>query len=307
MTSLRLTLRQLQIFIAVAQEGSTAAAAVQIALSQSATSSAVKELEHALALQLFDRVGKRLQLNENGRALLPRARALLDAAHGIERLGADDAELRQALRIGASTTVGTYLLPPLLARFHGESRPASSAHWRSAVTIGNTAAICEAVAAFELDVGLVEGPCHHPALQVQRWREDRFVVVAAPGLAGTEAGRAGLRVLRDAVWLVREPGSGTREATDQVLLPKLGGAYRRCIELGSSEAIKHAVAEGLGIACLSQWVAQDLLDSGRLRALRTPLSGLTRQYHLAIHRDKQPTPVMKRLIELVRRDAAPAR
>jgi DNA-binding transcriptional LysR family regulator len=297
MSPLRLTLRQLQIFVAVAQHGSTGAAAMRIALSQSATSSAIKELEQALALQLFDRVGKRLLLNENGRALLPRAQALLDAAHGIERLGADDADLRQSLRIGASTTVGTYLLPQLLARFFGATDTLPSSHWRSAVRIGNTGAICDAVGAFELDVGLVEGPCHHPALCVQRWRQDRLVVVAAPRRSGGE-GSVGLRALRDAVWLVREPGSGTREVTDQVLLPALG-SYRRCIELGSSEAIKQAAAEGLGLACLSRWVVRDLLDSGRLVALRTPLTGLVRHYHLVMHRDKQVTPVMRRFVDLV--------
>jgi DNA-binding transcriptional LysR family regulator len=297
MSNLRLTLRQLQVFAAVAAAGSTAAASEEIALSQSATSSAVNELERALGLRLFDRVGKRLQLNENGRALLPRSRVLLDAAQSIEQLAGDDAGLLQSLRIGASTTVGSYLLPPLLARFLGD-RPARAGQWHSTVTVGNTAAICDAVASFELDVGLVEGPSHHPALKVRRWRQDKLSIVAAPGMPGFAGASTGLRALREAVWLVREPGSGTREATDQVLLPTLGH-YRRCIELGSSEAIKHAAAEGLGIACLSQWVAQDLLAAGRLRALRTPLTRLTRQYHLVLHRDKHLTPALKRFIDLV--------
>lgn len=303
MPALRLTLRQLQVFAAVAGAGSTAAASEAIALSQSATSSAVNELERALGLQLFDRAGKRLQLNENGRALLPRVRTLLDAAQSIEQMAGDDAGALQALRVGASTTVGSYLLPSLLARFLGD-RPARAADWRSSVTVANTAAICEAVASFELDVGLVEGPCRHPALKVRRWRQDRLSIVAAPGLPAFAGARTGLRALREAVWLVREPGSGTREATDQVLLPALGH-YRRCIELGSSEAIKRAAVEGLGIACLSQWVAQDLLASGQLRTLRTPLARLTRQYHLVLHRDKQLTPVLKRFVDLVLSEVDP--
>src|SRR5262249_59415530 len=89
MDVLRLTLRQLQIFAAVATSGSTIAAAERIALSQSATSSAINELERLLALKLFDRSGKRLLLNDNGRALLPRALALLDGAAHVERLAVD--------------------------------------------------------------------------------------------------------------------------------------------------------------------------------------------------------------------------
>src|SRR5882757_8622910 len=85
MNPLRLTLRQLQIFRVVAASGTTAAAAAAISLSQSATSAAINELERLLELQLFDRVGKRLQLNDNGRALLPQALALLDGAGWVER------------------------------------------------------------------------------------------------------------------------------------------------------------------------------------------------------------------------------
>src|SRR5882672_6325283 len=108
MDVLRLTLRQLQIFVAVAGSGSTTAAAGEIALSQSATSSAVNELERLLSLRLFDRAGKRLLLNDNGRALLPQAQALLDGASNIERMAHDAGPQLQALRIGTSTTIGSY-------------------------------------------------------------------------------------------------------------------------------------------------------------------------------------------------------
>ena len=117
MSALRLTLRQLQIFRCVAESGSTAAAAASIALSQSATSAAINELERVLELQLFDRIGKRLQLNDNGRALLPQALAVLDGAGWIERWALDRESHVGTLRIGASTTIGNYLLPQVLAGF----------------------------------------------------------------------------------------------------------------------------------------------------------------------------------------------
>ena len=300
MDVLRLTLRQLQIFVAVARHGSTTAAGADIALSQSATSSAVNELERLLSLQLFDRAGKRLLLNENGRALLPRALALLDAAIGVEHFAREGSDQMQSLRIGASTTIGNYLLPGLLGKFLGDGHRRETTDWKSSVAIGNTAAICESVAAFELDVGLIEGPCHETALQVTPWLHDELLIVGAPdsAFAGPACKRQApvtLATLRESMWLLRESGSGTREATDQALLPHLH-AYRRSIELGSSEAIMRAAAEGLGVACLSRWVVEDFIAAGRLCPVRTTLPTMMRQCHVVIHRDKQMTPVLRQFM-----------
>ena len=305
MDVLRLTLRQLQIFAAVARSGSTTAASADIALSQSATSSAVNELERLLSLRLFDRAGKRLLLNDNGRALLPRALALLDGAADIEHMARDASAQTQSLRIGASTTIGNYVLPALLGQFLAEGQADSATAWRSRVSIGNTETICDAVAAFELDIGLIEGPSNQPALEVMPWLQDELVIVASPSselVAQTQGAadkntRVSLKALRDALWLLREAGSGTREVTDQLLLPHLH-AYRRSIELGSSEAIKHAAAEGLGAACLSLLVVRDLIATGRLSPVRTPLPRMLRQCYLVVHRDKQPTAALDAFMAL---------
>ena len=168
MDVLRLTLRQLQIFVAVARCGSTTAASEQISLSQSATSSAVNELERLLSLRLFDRTGKRLLLNDNGRALLPRALALLDGAAGVEQMAHDSSAQAQSLRIGASTTIGNYVLPALLGEFLARQQVDQAFAWQSRVMIGNTAVVAAAVAAFELDIGLIEGPCHEATLESER-------------------------------------------------------------------------------------------------------------------------------------------
>jgi len=130
-TALRLTLRQLQIFVAVAAAGGTAAAARRIALSQPATSAAVNELEALLEVRLFDRVGGRLVLNEHGRTMLPEARLLLDAAQSIEgRFGRGGRVHAPHLRLAASTTIGNYLIPPLLAAYRRTTRGRAS-RWRS--------------------------------------------------------------------------------------------------------------------------------------------------------------------------------
>ncbi len=290
---MRLTLRQLQIFVTIAECGSTTAAADRVALSQSATSAALNELENILQTRLFDRVGKRLVINEVGRQLLPQAKATLDGANEIElQFGASG--FASALRIGASTTIGNYLLPRLIAHYRrrdGNTHPS--------VEIANTRQIAAAVADFKLDLGLVEGPIHAPELLAQPWMTDEMVIVAAPrhALGSAFAGRkVPLALLRQAEWLLREPGSGTREAVEQALLPHLH-AMTSGIDFGDSEAIKRAVAEGLGLSCLSLSVVEDLLKTKKLVVLASSIPPIRRHFYLIRHRKKIPSKGMARFLE----------
>jgi DNA-binding transcriptional LysR family regulator len=297
MGALRLTLRQLQIFCSIAENGSTTAAAEAVALSQSATSAALNELERMLGLTLFDRAGKRLLLNDNGRSLLPQARLLLDGAEAIQQWAKEGESQLGAMRIGASTTIGNYLLPDILAGFRASLPAAARAHWQVHVSIANAAAIAAAVANFELDFGLIEGPCHDPELDVIPWLEDELLVVAAAGdpILPRRGRRLTLAALRNATWLLREEGSGTREIVNQLLIPHLHH-LKAGTEFGNSEAIKRAAASGLGITCLSRSVVQDLLDSGALVAPPTELPKLHRRFMLVIHSRKQRTRGLERLL-----------
>jgi DNA-binding transcriptional LysR family regulator len=291
MSPLRLTLRQLQIFRVVAETGSTAGAAAAISLSQSATSAAVNELERILELELFDRVGKRLQLNDNGRALLPQAMDILESAMLIERWARDRESQIGMLRIGASTTIGNYLLPRLLAGFRDSLPEATRHNWRVQVTIANTADIAARVAAYELDLGLIEGPCHEPDLTVRPWLEDELLVVAGAHDPIVPRGRKRpitIETLSKATWLLREPGSGTRDMITQLLTPYLHH-MRAGIEFGNPEAIKRAAASGLGISCLSRYVVEDLLASGVLVAPPTELPPLKRHFYVVMHEQKKHT------------------
>jgi DNA-binding transcriptional LysR family regulator len=273
------TLRQLGVFVAVARAGSTRAAAERVARSQSAASSALAELESTLGVKLFDRVGRRLTLNAQGRALLPRAVGLLEQAAEIGRLfGAAD---QGALRVAASFTVGEYLLPPLIA---GWKRAHPGIRLR--LDIANTRAVLDAVAALEVDVGFIEGARTHPDLDVAHWREDELVVVAAGDhpMAGRRVDRAWLR---EAPWILREPGSGTREAADRWLVPGLG-RFRIEMELGSNEAVKRAVASGLGVGLLSVHAVTEAVAAGTLTRLQTPLPPMHRALAIVTHRERQP-------------------
>ncbi len=286
---MRITLRQLSIFTAVADAGSTSAAAQRVALSQSATSAALNELEAVLEARLFDRVGTRLVLNDTGRGLLSQARAVLDGAAGIERdFGLGRARVAAGapslLRVGASTTIGNYLLPTLIASWQ-RARPGAHVD----VTIANTGAVAAAVARMEVDLGLIEGPCHEPDVVAHPWRDEELVIVCAPShplLRGDAGTRLNVAALRQAAWLLREPGSGTREAVEQALQPHLHQLLEG-LNFGGTEAIKQAAVEGLGFTCLSLFAVQDLVALGRLVRVQTTLPRLVRRFWLIHHRRKQ--------------------
>jgi DNA-binding transcriptional LysR family regulator len=146
---------------------------------------------------------------------------------------------------------------------------------------------------------LIEGPCHAADVNITPWIEDDLVIVAAPGHSLAEsAKRSKLTAaeLRHAPWLLREPGSGTREAVELALLPHLDN-IQPIMTLGSSEAIKNAAAEGLGISCLSRFVVEDLVAAGRLCLLDTRLPRLTRRLALIHHRAKVLSETIRRFLQ----------
>lgn len=297
---LRFTLRELDVFCAIARQDNVHRAAKTLALTQSAASQALARLEEALGRELFDRHGRRLVLNENGRLLLPRAQALLDQAEELQSLlgvGAEGAGGEGApfsLKIAASTTIANYLVPAQLAalrRAHPQARVA--------LTVGNTGEVVAAVAALEVDFGLIEGPSHHPELHIEPWREDDLIVFAA-ATHPLAIGHCSLQDLADAPWLLREAGSGTREEVERSLLPLLG-RMNVDMELGDSEAIKRAVAAGLGVSCLSSSVVADLLAQGAVVALTDRVPGLPplkRMLHCIRHRDRALTRGTARFLEI---------
>lgn len=275
---LRLNLRQLEVFLATARGGSTRAAADLIARSQSAASTSLAELEAALGVELFDRIGRRLLLNENGRALLPKAQALVEEAAEVQALFTD--EHAAPLLVAASFTIGEYLLPSLVAQWT-QQPPKSHIHLR----IGNTSEVIAAVAALDVDIGFVEGSQTHSDLVVRPWLDDEMVILAAPD--HPLANRcATARQLADATWVLRERGSGTRQIADEWLLKNLD-QVRVGFELGSTEAIKRVVAASDGLGCLSRHAVTQSVEDGHLVELQTRLPKANRKLAIVLHREKR--------------------
>lgn len=274
----RLTVAQLEVFVAIARSRSIRVAAGQVSRSQSAASSALAELESAVGVQLFDRVARKLVLNENGRALLPKAAGIVEQALEAESM------FQQAhaapLRLAASYTVGEYLLPNLIVEWK-RLHPRAQVRLR----IANTHDVLEAVLSFDADVGFIEGEHTRPDLLVRRWRTDDLVVVAAPDHP-LAAVRLTAAQLAQASWILREPGSGTRDASDRWLVANLS-SLDVGLELGSNEAVKRAVASGLGLGCLSRHAVADAIARGWLVELETPLPPMRRALSVVVHRAKQ--------------------
>src|SRR6478752_1345549 len=167
---MKFTLRQLQVLVAIGRENSVSRAAEALMLSQSATSMALAEIEKQFNTRFFDRQGKRLQLNTEGREILPRAMELLDRAQELESL-LEGKTGAGSLRIGATLTIGNYLATLLIGDYMQQN-----AGSRVELAVQNTSTIIEQVVHFKLDLGLIEGDWYHPDLQITPWVDDELVI-----------------------------------------------------------------------------------------------------------------------------------
>ncbi|MFM5168758.1 LysR substrate-binding domain-containing protein [Aeromonas veronii] len=289
---MKLTLQQLKVFATIARYGNLGLAANELCLSKGAVSQSLQELERQLSTPLFDRIHPRLQLNNEGRLLQPAAEELLTRMQDIENLFSPDAEPSGQLRLGASQTIGNYLLPTLLASSKQELGLPPK------VTINNTHLLCHALANFELDMALIEGENHHPDLLAEPWLQDEMLVVAPPGHPLANKKELSLSRLGGETWVLREAQSGSREQFIQQIQPELP-RWQPGLELNTLEAVMLAVEKGLGISFISRLAASDRLADGRLIAL--PLSRrFPRQLSLIWHKQKYHSTSLRHFIHFCR-------
>ena len=285
------TLRQLEIFLTITKAGSITQAAKHLNLSQSAVSSALKDLEKQFNFLLFDRVGKRLQLNEIGKQLRPRAESLLAQAQDLEQSITSTSELNQ-LNIGATLTVANSLALPMISDYLKRFNDAPIS-----LEIDNTQEIVKQVLNFEIEMGMIEGETHEPQLSIRHWRDDHLKLFCNPNhpLACKE-------IITDddllsAKWILREPGSGTRQTFDRAmhgLLPRLNVT----LVLSDSEAIKRAVKHGIGIGCLSTLLLDDELKRGEIVQINIPNRDFNRKFYLIMHKRKHTTRSLQNWLDL---------
>ena len=290
---MRFTLRQLEVFLAAAHYENLSKAADSLAMSQSAASSALKDLEQQFDIQLFDRIGKRLQINELGRLTRSKAEGLLAQSKELEVLLRQHQEVGN-INVGATLTIGNYLCVGIMAKYMAE-QPAA----KVSLDVANTIEIARKVEQFELDIGLIEGELQHAELDVLPWCKDELVVFCHPDHDLAHKTTLTDGDLLGAAWIVREQGSGTRQAFDRAMfgiLPEL----QLSLELQHTEAIKRAVEANLGVGCLSRIALQESFARGSLVPLAVPHRDLSRHFYFVLHKQKYRTAGINHWMELCR-------
>ena len=277
---------RLRVFRAVAQHLNFRIAAEELLLTQSAVTQQIKALESELDVPLFDRAGGRVVLTAAGLALLPFAERLAElAAQAREAVAETTGTHAGRLALGASQTIGQYLLPRLIAGFLAENPKVQ-------VTVigGNTQTILEALVDHRVQLCLIEGPTMRRDVKVHPFMEDHMVCVVPAGHAWADEA-VDLAQLQQATFVAREVGSGSRRIVEQAM-EQAGVDVKRlhlAMTFDSTEGLLSAVEAGLGIAFVSRWAVRNQLALGTLRLARIPGLHLARMFSLAYVAGPEPS------------------
>lgn len=282
---IKISLQQLRVFAAVAKHQHVNNAATALFMSQSAVSAALSELESQLNHSLFDRVGKTIIINANGKALLPAVQNILDRTQALPQFLSQD-NVAGELVIGASSTIGTYLLPEYIAKFKNQF-PQIQIH----LTTSNSEAISKGVLNLEYDLGLIESDLQLPGLVRKHWKNDQLKLVAAPSKQLNARKKTSLEDLTTMQWILREKGSGTREAFErafnEIFVPQV------LLEFNNAEAIKRALCNSQAISLISEYAVENELQRGELVELIVKDLKINRQLFFITHADRYQSPLMK--------------
>lgn len=291
-----MNLNHLRVFHAVAAAGSFTAAARVLQVSQPAVSKQLGDLENAVGAQLVDRLPRGVRLTAAGRALSEHAARIFQIEHTAEvELAALRGVRRGQLSVGASTTIGSYLAPRVFGAFqrlHPELQ--------LDLQIGNTAVVHDLVRRHVVELGLTEGIVIDDDLETRVFDQDVMVAITSPNDPVLARAPLTAKELVALPFVMRERGSGTREVIEAALAKKRL-TVEPVMSLGSTEAVKNAVAARLGVAIVSRLAVELELSSGSLVTIELADLEIQRALHLVELRGKSRSPAATRFLELLDR------
>lgn len=265
----------LKIFVTVVEHKSLSRAAEELYLSHPTVSLQIQSLEEEIGEKLVDSTSNHLELTQSGEIYYAYAKQILHlhdkAKQEIKQISN---VLTGSLKVGASYTIGEYILPFVVAEF--------AAHYPKVeieTSIANTREIFQAVQANHLDFALVEGEVNHSDIKVRALIEDEIILVVPYQHPLARLPIVTSEHLQDQVWILRESGSGTRAFSDK-LIKEWGINVRKSYIFGSGQAVKQAVTAGLGIALVSRWIVRKELSAKELKSIRIKGKRLTRSLYL---------------------------
>lgn len=290
-----MNLNQLAIFHAVAREGNLTRAAAVLCISQPAVSKQLLALEKSLGTALFHRLSKGVQLTESGELLLEYSTRLFELEAEAERALSELRELQRGrLVIGASTTIGIYLLPEILGEFQ-KLHPKIELQ----LEIANTQKIQQELRANKIDLALTEGVLEGKEWQADEFARDELIVVAAPKVAAQAGSTPSLKDVCALPILLREIGSGTRSVVERALREK-NITLVPTMSLGNTEAIKRAAQSGLGVAFISRLAVADELKNKTLIAIEISDWKIERAFYRLRLKGKYETRAAREFMRLLR-------
>jgi LysR family transcriptional regulator, transcriptional activator of the cysJI operon len=271
--------RHLKIFITVCEVGNMTRAAKELYMTQPSVSQAIMELEKYYGARLFERLNHRLFLTAGGERLRSYAQQILNLSEQAEK---DLAGLSQggSLRIGASLTIGAYLLPGLVADFQ-QQHPQVDVFTR----VDNTNVIEQLLLEDKLDLGLVEGPTFSPHIVEEFFSHDELVFIAAPQHPLALPGKRTAQDLNGQAFIVREAGSGTQNIFEHSMR-EAGLTWKTAGVYNNNQAMKQAVSANLGLAMVSKIAVAEEVQQGKIVALEVEGISVKRKFNLVYHQQK---------------------
>ncbi|GIN90703.1 LysR family transcriptional regulator [Siminovitchia terrae] len=287
--------QQLAVFIAVAEKKNFSRAAEELHMTQPAVSQYIQAFEREVGTRLLERTNKYVKLNKAGEVVYDHAKEIIGLYTKMQRL-VDDLTNKTSgpLAIGASYTFGEYILPHVIANML-EDHPLVT----PTISIGNTRDIAELVSKHQMDVGIVEGDFQHDKLVIEPFAEDNMFIVAAPDHRLAKMKKVIPQDLEEERWIVREVGSGTRKAADN-MFESLKISPEHLMEFGSIQLIKESVEAGLGISLLSQWAINKELSAGTLKKVQVDALPFTRKFSI-VTSSPYRTKALDTFLEFVRK------